>query len=292
MKTGFRVISCFFIYLVCWVVLTPLTFMILKSTQVKVRLFFYTPILILIYMTTGFLNFWILLLPVMCTEAALAIDSSARIKNRTDLQILLLALFSMAHMTIYVVFDLLNPEQLNRDFLEWFTKIDEFWLNLSTQVPTESTSYEWLKFSWFEYVGYFPSIYFLSLILGVFACFWKSTVIKRFKAPDLVFWITVFSFALGFLKWAPAFEFLKLSEADLPNFNSNQIYFKNIAITLSSLYFFQGLSVSSYLMEKFKIARFWQNLWDILIILNLPMVLVIMGLVDFLFEFRSFKETK
>lgn len=285
-------ISCFLIYLVCWVVLTPLTFLILRSTQLKSRLFFYLPISLLIYVTTGFLNFWILTVPLICTEVALGIDSSPKLKNRTDLQILLLVLASMSHMAVFVLFEMLDPVQMNQDLFQWFTSIDEFWANLSSQVPTESTTNTWLKLSWYEYIGYFGSIYFVSLILGVFACFWKTNVIRKFKVPDLFFWITVLSFALGFLKWDRAFELMGWTDALLAEFASTQIYFKNIAMSLSALYFFQGLSVSSYFMEKFKIARFWQNLWYILIILNLPMILVIVGLVDFLFEFRSFKETK
>lgn len=283
---------CFFLYLLFWVVVTPISFMVLKPTKFSVRVLFYTPLLVLIFNFAGFLSLWLLSVPFICTELALYIDKNKKRRVETSFQLLVVAVGILAHLALYVGYDLFFPSLVDLNLYDWFSKIDQFWINLQLQIPSDSKTNEWLQFSWFNYIGYFSSIYFLSFILGVFTCFWRTNVLDKFKAPDLFFWITTLTFAVGFLNWSPLFEYLGLSDENYSIFEMNQIYFQNISVILSGIYFFQGLSVSSYLMKKFKIARFWQNLWYILIILNLPLILVVLGLMDFLFEFRSFKETK
>ena len=283
---------CFFLYLLFWVVVTPISFMVLKSTKFFTRFLFYTPLFLLIFNFAGFLSLWLLSVPFICTELALYIDNNEKRRTETIFQLLVVSIGLLAHLALYVGYDLLFPKAVDLSLMDWFSKIDQFWINLQLQIPADSKTNEWLQFSWFNYIGYFSSIYFLSFILGVFTCFWRSPVLNKFKAPDLFFWMTTLTFALGFLNWTPLFTYLGISMENDQLFEMNQIYFQNISVILSGIYFFQGLSVSSYLMKKFKIARFWQNLWYILIILNLPLILVVLGLMDFLFEFRSFKETK
>ncbi len=292
LKTGAKVFFCLILYMSFWVLTTPLCFVILKSTKPLFRILCLIPLLGLIGYLTGFLSLWLLSLPLLCTELALFIENTKKIKNITWLQLLVLLIGSITHLLIFLGFELLFPKAFEQSLLDWFTKIDEFWINLMLKWPSDVQSSDWLNYNWSDYLGYMASIYFVSLVLGVFACFWGTRLLKKFKVPDFLFWLTVICFGLGFLRWESLLGLLEISDLSIQYFKSQQIYFQNVSIILSSLYFFQGLSVSAYLMENFKIARFWQNLWYILIILNMPLILVVLGLVDFVFEFRSFKEMK
>jgi hypothetical protein len=291
-KAGARVFFCFILYVLFWSIITPISFLVLKSTKLSYRLLFYIPLFLIILNFAGFLSLWLLSVPFLCTELALHIDKNEKLRAETYFQLIVVSVGLIGHLALYVAYDLAFPKAVDLNLYDWFFKIDQFWINLQLQIPADSKSSEWLQFSWFNYIGYFSSIYFLSFILGVFTCFWRSSILDKFKAPDILFWFTTFTFALGFLNWGPLFTYIGFDVEIYALFEANQIYSQNISVILSGIYFFQGLSVSSYLMKKFKIARFWQNLWYILIILNLPLILVVLGLMDFLFEFRSFKETK
>ncbi len=292
-KTGLRIFSSVLLYILFWVIATPLCFLLLKSTKRSIRLSLLSGFLLIVFYSIGFLSFWIMLLPVLSVELAILLTNTKVSKYSSQLLILALCGAATLHFGIFAIYEAIFPKKLSLQVEDWFYRINDFWSKLVEQLGSNSEGQSFINQNWYEYIGYIPSVYFLSLIVGVFSCFWRHKILKNFKNPDLFFWAAIVSFSLGFLNWDRALSSLPLNFSDvLASFETYQIYFKNIFIVLSGLYFFQGLSVSSYLMEKFKIARFWQNLWYILVVLNLPVILVFMGLIDFLFEFRSFKETK
>jgi hypothetical protein len=274
-----------------WVFSTSLTSVILKKVSLSSRLILQSLILILILKYSGFLNFWMVLIPLFCVELSFYVKTKKSLREDTVKQLILLSGVILFHLLIYVAFDSFFKESLDLQFRLWFERIDLYWDSMLQNFGAETVSYKMLSEGWLTLLDFVPSVYFGGFILGFYSCFWGSVTLSKFKCPDLMFWIAIICFAFGFLNWDTSAEFIGAS-SQFTYLKFYQILFKNFFIVLSCLYFFQGLSVSSHLMEKFKIARFWQNLWYILIIFNLPMIIVFMGLLDFIFEFRSFKERK
>lgn len=280
-------ITCFFLYSFVWVFAAPLCYNILRKSHTALRIGVESLFLAFVLYGAGLLNFWILLIPVFGLELALFIRKRDILRLSSLNQLLALSVVILFHLTLYVIFDFFFSERLDLEIMAWMMKLDQFWKNFTLQMSNEIRFKELLEISWFDYLKFIPTIYFSSFIIGFLGCYWRSRILSRFRCPDFLFWAATLCFALGFLSWDGLWSYLGLQEEMLKGFKSVQDFSANAFVVLSCIYFFQGLSVSSYLMEKFKITRFWQNLWYILIILNLPMVLVILGLVDFLFEFRS-----
>lgn len=279
------------LYMLFWVFSTSLVSVILRKVPISMRLLFQSISLILILQLSGFLNFWMALVPLFCVECSFFVRSKKKIREETLNQLILLSVVIIIHLSIYVLFEVFFKASLDLQIRAWFERIDLYWDTMLQNFGTETGSYKILSEGWLGFLNYVPAVYFGGFILGFYSCFWGSVTMSKFKCPEPMFWVAIASFAVGFLNWETTAELSGL-QSTFEVLKDYQILFKNLFIVLSCLYFFQGLSVSSHLMEKFKIARFWQNLWYILIIFNLPMIIVFMGLLDFIFEFRSFKERK
>lgn len=275
-----------------WVLATPICSRILDKSSLVLRFTFLTLIFSVIYYFAGFLNFWITLIPMMCVEVSFLFRAHKKIAKNIVYQFIALSLCILIHLLILIIFDSLFREVLDAQMNGWFERIDLYWKSTMEQMGRETKSYELLSQGWRGYLIYLPAVYFGGFIVGAYGSLWGSSILARFRCPESLFWISLLSFSFGFLSWNSAFTALNIPEIYLIEFKSYQVYFKNLFLVLSCLYFFQGLSVSSHLMKTFKIARFWQNLWYILVVFNLPMIFVLLGLIDFIFEFRTFKEKK
>lgn len=236
---------------------------------------------------TNFLNVWVFLIPILGLELALFINKNKRFKEKTTYLLLALVGVIGLHLMLLATVDLFFPQMLDKQMYDWMLKIQTGWDTLRLRIGSESRLQELAQTNWYDYLDYLPVFYFGGFIVSFLGCFWRNKILNAFKCPDSLFWATVLSFAIGLLNWEWLFRSIIGREQFYSVFQEGQTEFVKIFMVLSCLYFFQGISVASYLMEKFKITRFWQNLWYILVILNLPMILVFLGLIDFLFEFRS-----
>lgn len=285
-----QIFICILLYSLLWVFATPLAFTILRPINYKIRILIQTIFFLLILYSIGFMTFWVLLMPALTVEFAIYTFSLKRLSRDFRIQFLILALFALIHLCLYILFDYLKPQELNDQLSFWFGHVDNYFEKMGIQLGEQTDKFKFLKKTWVNVLQYVPSIYFSGFVLGYYSCFWRTRILASFKCPDSIFWLTLLSFAFGFLTLDK--QFLDIFGSQSPEILSYQIVSKNVFLVLCSLYLFQGLSVSLYFMEKLKISRFWQNLWYILIIFNLPMILVAIGIFDFLFEFRSFKEKK
>lgn len=286
-----QVLACIFLSAFLWVLAAPLIFQMFRKLDDRFRRAILLVFLFLSFSLFGFLNVWIIYMPLILTELAVITYKNHQINQKPLFQIILLATGVLLHLLAYIIYDHFFKSELNAQLDIWFNYFHQYGENVSKQLGTETKSYKLFTENIKRLSQYIPAIYFGSWILGYYSCFIGNPLLKRFRCPEALFWVAIASFAMGFLDLAAVVKFFA-STVDLGFILKNQILFKNIFIITACLYFFQGLSVSSYLMEKFKIARFWQNLWYILIIFNLPMIFVFLGLIDFIFEFRSFKERK
>ncbi len=302
LKAIAQVTTCVFFYALLWVFATPICFSLLKNLKTKLRIGLQVIIFALLFYFAGFITFWIVLMPALTVELAIQTVRHRQVLKNYQNQIILLSAVALFHLSLYIIFDSFNSDEINLQLSMWFDQIQTYFDKMSLRVGSQTQSYKLIKQSWIKIIDFVPSIYFGGFVLGYYSCFWRSRLLSSFKCLDSFFWLTLFSFSLGFLNWASYFEFLSKSiNLDyLEAFLTYQSLFKNIFLVFCSMYFFQGLSVSLYFMEKLKITRFWQNVWYILIIFNLPMIIAAIGIFDFLFELRverkveprSFKEKK
>lgn len=285
-----QIFICILLYSLLWVFATPLAFTILRPINLKIRLTIQILFFLFILFTIGFMTFWVLLMPAISVELAILTFGFKKLSKDFRVQLLILAIFALVHLCLYILFDYLRPQELNDQLTFWFGHVDKYFEKMGLQLGEGTESFKFLKSTWSNLLAYVPSIYFSGFVLGYYSCFWRTRLLASFRCPDSIFWVTLISFSFGFLSIDK--QFLQIFGPYSADIISYQIVAKNVFLVFCSLYLFQGLSVSLYFMEKLKISRFWQNLWYILIIFNLPMILVAIGIFDFLFEFRSFKEKK
>ncbi len=125
---------------------------------------------------------------------------------------------------------------------------------------------------------------FLILSLGLALIFernlmrWAGLVYRRrdrlseFSAPDAVVWLFIVSL-LG--------AFAELGVKGL------QMVAMNIFNVCSVIYFFQGLAVLGKYFETFKVGFFWRFMWVLLLVVQLPILMSMLGLVDYWVDFRK-----
>ncbi len=285
-----QIFICMLLYSLLWVFATPLAFTLLRSIEYKSRIIIQVLFFSLILSTIGFMTFWVLLIPALTVELAIFTSRYRPLSKDFRFQFSILAALALVHLCLYVIFDYLKPEELNTQLSFWFSHIDNYFDKMAIQLGENTESFKFLKKTWSELLNYVPSVYFGGFVLGYYSCFWRTRLLANFKCPDSIFWLTLITFSFGFLNLDK--QYLEFFGEYATTILSYKIVFKNVFLVFCSLYLFQGLSVSLYFMERLKISRFWQNLWYILIIFNLPMILVAIGIFDFLFEFRTFKEKK
>jgi uncharacterized protein YybS (DUF2232 family) len=61
----------------------------------------------------------------------------------------------------------------------------------------------------------------------------------------------------------------------------------NVFNVCSVIYFFQGLAVLGKYFEIFKVGFFWRFMWVLLLAVQLPILMSLLGLVDYWADFRK-----
>ena len=137
-----------------------------------------------------------------------------------------------------------------------------------------------------------PSIGIVAMILSLFIALvlevrllvlTRVKIVRRFyklnffKVHDVVVWLFMFSLLGTFFEMGVPEAYLK----KVQHVSANVL---NISVLLLLL---QGLAVVSHFFETFKVASFWRVLWFMVLVVHLSLGLVLVGLLDYWFEFRK-----
>lgn len=131
-----------------------------------------------------------------------------------------------------------------------------------------------------------PSLVFIFLIFSLGLAFIFERPLARwagvrmhyrerlsdFSVPEPIVWFFIFSL-LG--------AFAQLGSKGIEGISLNVL---NVTVVL---YFFQGLAVLGKYFEVFKIGFFWRFLWVMLLVVQLPILMGLLGLVDYWADFRK-----
>ena len=101
----------------------------------------------------------------------------------------------------------------------------------------------------------------------------RKAKLSEYTNPDFFIWILILSL-LG--------TFLNSATRPVQEVSLNIL---NISILA---YFFQGLGVLGTYFEIFQIGFFWRLMWVLILVIQLPIVLSAVGVVDYWLEFRRF----
>lgn len=93
-----------------------------------------------------------------------------------------------------------------------------------------------------------------------------------FSAPDVVIWLFILSLLGAFAQTG-----MKLVELI-------SINVFNVAVVI---YFFQGLAVLGKYFEAFRVSLVWRLLWIMILAIQLPILMSLLGLVDYWADFRK-----
>ncbi len=177
-------------------------------------------------------------------------------------------------------------------FYVWTTVIGKVWLQqVTTIVEGFLLQAQSLKINALSQVQaqdiivQLPSAVFIFMILSLalalilesrFTRFINVRLVRReklseFQAPDALVWVFIFSL-LG------AFAQLGIKPLEVISLNT-----LNVCVVI---YFFQGLAVMGAYFEAFRISIVWRVLWVVLLVFQLPILMSILGLVDYWAEFR------
>lgn len=99
----------------------------------------------------------------------------------------------------------------------------------------------------------------------------KKEKLTDFSAPDVIVWLFIVSL-LG--------AFAELGMRPFEVFSLNAL---NVCLVI---YFFQGLAVLGTYFEAFRIGVVWRFLWVMLLVFQLPILMSLLGLVDYWADFR------
>ena len=99
----------------------------------------------------------------------------------------------------------------------------------------------------------------------------RNTKLAEYTNPDFFIWILILSL-LG--------TFLNSAARPVQEVSLNVL---NISILA---YFFQGLGVLGTYFETFQTGLFWRLIWIVILVIQLPIVLSAVGVVDYWLEFR------
>jgi len=137
-----------------------------------------------------------------------------------------------------------------------------------------------------EIVVQIPSaiVIFLILSLGLGLIFEKSVSawaqvqatrrekLSDYTIPEFMVWVLIFALLGAFAQHG-----VKVVEAVSLNL-------LNISIVA---YFFQGLAVLGKYFETFKVGPFWRVMWVLVLVVQLPILMSLVGLVDYWADFRQ-----
>lgn len=290
-----KISACLFLFLITWIIAVPFVFRYLKKTPVRLRFALTFIFLISIALLGGAFTLWLTLIPIISTELAILIQkNSKRVFTNINFQywpdrIFILTAFVAFHLGLLIFIEFYFFKEFYLELEIWLSKINEYLLLDASKSLSPAEATLSVQKRWGYIVTYVPSIYFGSFIIAFISCYWRSLSLKALKWPDYLFWLTLISFCVGFIDIAQILDLIHVPFSFSPEI---KLYSSRLFAVLACLYFFQGLSVLTYILEKLKFTRFWQNMWYILIIFNLPVGLILVGVTDFLFEYRSFGEKK
>lgn len=99
----------------------------------------------------------------------------------------------------------------------------------------------------------------------------RTERLSDYNAPDAFIWLFIFSllgaFAEHHVRWI-------------------EVVSINILNVMATAYFFQGLAVLFKYFESFKVGFFWRALWVLLVVVQLPILMGLLGVVDYWANFR------
>lgn len=271
--------TCFLSFVLIWIIALPFVRQFYKSIPLIVR----WPLIvvtatILVYVNMGF-TLWFASLPLFVLEAHCLIgfiwskESTYYVQARKTLFLLLIML---CHIGLAIGIKTLVPHAWDPELEVWLTRITEY--------LQSARNSEGLMERWGQLYNYLPAFYFSAFLSAYLLSFWGTPPLNKIEVPSVFFWTILLSFCLAFI------ELKGLQMTVPPNVI---VAAKNLFFPLCCLYFFQGVAVLNSLFDKVKIARFWRNIWYILIILYMPVGLVLLGVAEFLFEYREkYKEKR
>lgn len=271
--------TCFFAFLLIWILAIPFVRHFYKSIPTYIR----WPLLLITTTVLGSMGLaftaWFALLPALALEAHILIgflwvkgESQPFKQMQRTVAFLFLIL---AHIGVALVLRLLFHEAWEQELTTWVSRITDY---LQQSTASSSGSESTLMSRWKDLYQYIPAFYFAAFFVGYFLSFWATSLLSRIEIPSLYFWSILVSFCLAFID-------LKGLKVELPP--ELVLVAKNVFFPLCVLYFFQGVAVLNSLFDKIKIARFWRNMWYILIILYMPVGLVLLGVAEYLFDYRE-----
>jgi hypothetical protein len=101
----------------------------------------------------------------------------------------------------------------------------------------------------------------------------RKEKLTEFSNPDILVWVCTAALLGAFLESSPK---------PLQLFSLNVL---NISILA---YFFQGLGVLGTYFESFRVGLFWRTIWILILVIQLPILLSLVGIVDYWADFRRF----
>lgn len=282
LKQVVSIMTCFFAFFLIWIISIPLVRHFYKSVPSYLR-WILLAVLVLTLATTGMaFSVWFALLPALALEAHILVgfawQKGMPIVKQMQKTVLLL-LMMLLHIGIALALKYFLPEIWEQEITVWVNRIAEYIQSTASEQNAEAHLNRWKALS-----NYIPALYFTAFISAYLISFVGTAVLNKIEVPSVYFWMILSSFALAFID-------LKGLKITVPP--SVILVAKNLFFPLCSLYFFQGVAVLNSLFDKIKIARFWRNMWYILIILYMPVGLVLLGVAEYLFEYREkYKEER
>ncbi len=276
--------TCFFAFLLIWILAIPFVRHFYKSVPKYVR-WILLPLAVIAMSALGLgFTVWFALIPVLALEAHSLIgfiwqkgESAFKQMGKT----VVLLLIMLLHIAVALLIRLMFPEAWEQELTIWVTRIGEYIQQTAGSSQEASVS---LMNRWKELHHYIPALYFSAFLMAYLVSFWGTSLLNKIDVPPLYFWAILVSFCLAFID-------LKGLKVTLPP--EVILAAKNVFFPLCCLYFFQGVAVLNSLFDKIKIARFWRNMWYILIILYMPVGLVLLGVAEYLFDYREkYKEER
>lgn len=276
--------TCFFAFLLIWILAIPFVRHFYKTVPKYVR-WALLCVAVFAMNAIGFsFTVWFALIPILALEAHAQIGfiwqkGHGAFKQMSKTLVLLLTM--LLHIAIALLIRMVFPEAWEQELSTWVTKIGEYLQQTANRSPEASAS---LISRWKELHQYIPAFYFSAFLMAYLVSFWGTSLLNKIEIPSLYFWSILLSFCLAFID-------LKGLKVTLPP--EVVLTAKNVFFPLCCLYFFQGVAVLNSLFDKIKIARFWRNMWYILIILYMPVGLVLLGVAEYLFDYREkYKEER
>jgi len=100
----------------------------------------------------------------------------------------------------------------------------------------------------------------------------KTEKLTDFATPDFFIWCFIFSLLGAF------------AQTGMKTLEFAAINVFNVAIVV---YFFQGLAVLGKYFDTFQVSAFWRFLWIMLVVVQLPILMSLLGVVDYWANFRK-----